>query len=120
MKIESTFDKTLKEVYHMLALPFPPRVVNRQHDNFEAEDEVEETAITVKPFKPKYKSYNINKDCLTSHKATKQLTRLLGELERKRREAETNHEIHDKTNYLKYKENIVRLIDHLSSRAKVS
>ena len=104
----------------MLALPYPPRL-NQSEESPEIEDdvEVEETAIQVKPFKPKFKSYNINKDSLTSHRAAKQLTRLISELERKRREDANNDSVGDNTNYLKYKENVVNLINHLSSRAKV-
>ena len=122
MKIQTGFDKTLKEVYHMLALPYPPSSIkNEEQPEIEDEDEVEleETAILVKPFKPKFKSYNINKDSLTSHRAAKQLTGLISELERKRRENESNKEVHNNTNYLEYKENVVNLINHLSSRAKV-
>ncbi|XP_063674895.1 uncharacterized protein LOC134811769 isoform X2 [Bolinopsis microptera] len=121
MKIQTGFDKTLKEVYHMLALPYPPcSIKNEEQPEIEDEDEVEleETAILVKPFKPKFKSYNINKDSLTSHRAAKQLTGLISELERKRRENESNKEVHNNTNYLEYKENVVNLINHLSSRAK--
>ena len=118
MKIQTGFDKTLKEVYHMLALPYPPRPIQSEElQVLEDEDEVEETAIQIKPFKPKFKSYNINKDELTKHQASKQLTRSIAELERKRRETEKNADVD--ANYMKFKENVVNSVNHLSSRAKV-
>lgn len=119
MKIQTGFDKTLKEVYHILALPYPPRPIQSEElQVIEDEDEVDETAVQIKPFKPKFKSYNINKDELSTHRASKQLTKLIGELERKRRENDSNADVD--ANYIKYKENVVNLINHLYSRAKVT
>ena len=119
MKIQTGFDKTLKEVYHILALPYPPRPIQSEElQVIEDEDEVDETAVQIKPFKPKFKSYNINKDEVSTHRASKQLTKLIGELERKRRENDSNADVD--ANYIQYKENVVNLINHLYSRAKVT
>ena len=116
MKIQTEFDKKIKEVYEIIALSYPPKTL--KNDSFPEELlESEDTSVELKPFKLKSQSYNIQKDELTVHRTSKQLTKFFSECERRRRENDT---VNDKDqNYLKYKENVVNFIDSLSSKAKV-
>ena len=116
MKIQTEFDRKIKEVYEIIALPYPPKTLQNggvSEENFETE----ENSMELKPFKLKSQSYNIQKDELTVHKTSKQLTRFLTECERHRRESEKVTE--KDQSYLKYKENVVNFIESLSSKAKV-
>lgn len=115
MKIQTEFDKKIKEVYEIIALSYPPKTL--KNDSFPEELlESEDTSVELKPFKLKSQSYNIQKDELTVHRTSKQLTKFFSECERRRRENDT---VNDKDqNYLKYKENVVNFIDSLSSKAK--
>lgn len=118
MKIETQFEKKLKEIYDLLAIPYPPKTLYNSEVEVDVEEIAEENSIEIKPFTPKIKPYNINKDILTCHKATKQLTKFLAEMERMRRTVAAS-ENKDDTNFLKYKENVVNFIENLSSKAKV-
>ena len=112
MKIETEFTRKLCRIYDLLALPYPPRTLQNTDDPDDVE--IEEVLIKIKPFNPKIKSYDIDHDSLTSHHATKQLSKFVEEAERRRRETDkpSMHEVEE--NYLHYKQNVVSFINDLA------
>ena len=117
MKINTDFDRRIKQIYEIIALPYPPKTQKTDEVDDEAV-EIEELILDIKPFAPKVQSYNINKDLLTTHKATKQLSKFLENIERKRRANDPTDSQHP-DDYIKYKENVVAFINTIASKAKV-
>lgn len=116
MKFQTDFDKRIKGVYDLIALPYPPKTINLDAGALEEEAPEEETTVELKPFKQKTQSYNIHQETLTSRKATKTLSSFITECERKRRENE-NKNVKGR-DYLKQKEDVIQFINILSEKAK--
>lgn len=117
MKFQTDFDKRIKDVYDIIALPYPPKTINSDAGALEEEFPEEETTVELKPFKQKTQSYNIHNETLTCRKATKTLSSFITECERKRRENEDKNV--KGRDYLKQKEDVIHFINVLSEKAKV-
>lgn len=116
MKFQTDFDKRIKDVYDIIALPYPPKTINSDAGALEEEFPEEETTVELKPFKQKTQSYNIHNETLTCRKATKTLSSFITECERKRRENEDKNV--KGRDYLKQKEDVIHFINVLSEKAK--
>jgi len=115
MKTETVFETLCKDVYKTIGLEYTPA---SRGD----EEEVEEVDCDIRKFIKKTKSYNINKDKLRTHYASKKLSKFIEESERKRRSAEEKESnllgYYDAEQQVK-KEGMIDFLNNLTTRAKV-
>ena len=112
MKTETVFDTLCQNVYKTIGLEYKPEACD--------EEDIEEVDCEIRKFTKKTKSYNINKDKLCTHYASKKLSKFIEESERKRRDAEGKGGLTHDADQLHKKEQVLDFINQLTAKAKVS
>lgn len=111
MKTETVFDTLCQNVYKTIGLEYKPEACD--------EEDIEEVDCEIRKFTKKTKSYNINKDKLCTHYASKKLSKFIEESERKRRDAEGKGGLTHDADQLHKKEQVLDFINQLTAKAKV-